>query len=303
MKDLTEQIYDELNAQIIRLIEHSKKVSEENEILNATLASVTSQGFRKDDRITKLERKLQEQDAMLGRRPCQDERCVKMAELKAENAKLHAGAQVVAEPVTPYTFSQNDDNGCFEARDILGTHVADIFYRRDMEAFQRALNAPVASQPASADKLREAIADISNNAITEVWESCGGVGGFYKSFGYQQFAHAVLDLAADAIASTAVQAPVREVPETARQPAPVVNPEVLKEQASVALIQRKKIQDLQKTVIELRAALAATAAPVLSDEQIRKIWNDQTLHNGGIDITPVHYDFARAILAATRSQP
>lgn len=43
---------------------------------------------------------------------------------------------------------------------------------------------------------------------------------------------------------------------------PVVNPEVLKEQASVALIQRRKIQDLQKTVIELRSALAATTPPM-----------------------------------------
>lgn len=50
--------------------------------------------------------------------------------------------------------------------------------------------------------------------------------------------------------------------EAARQPAPAVNPEVLKEQASVALIQRKKIQDLQKTVLDLRAALAATAEPI-----------------------------------------
>ena len=67
--------------------------------------------------------------------------------------------------------------------------------------------------PSDTDKLREAIANISNNQITEVWESCGGVDGFYKSFGYQQFAHAILDLAADTVSSTALQAPVREVPE------------------------------------------------------------------------------------------
>lgn len=107
-------------------------------------------------RIAELETKLQEQDAMLGRRPCQDDRCVKMAELEAQIA--------------------------------------------------------AASAPDDTDKLREAIAGISNNAITDAWESCGGVGGFYKSFGYQQFAHAVLDLAADAVSSMALQAPVREVP-------------------------------------------------------------------------------------------
>ncbi len=79
------------------------------------------------------------------------------------------------------------------------------------------LEAQIAAKPADTDKLREAIAGISNNAITEAWESCGGVDGFYKSFGYQQFAHAVLDLAADTVCSTALQAPVREVPEVIYQ--------------------------------------------------------------------------------------
>lgn len=74
------------------------------------------------------------------------------------------------------------------------------------------LEAQIAAS-ADTDKLREAIANISNNQITEAWESCGGVDGFYKSFGYQQFAHAILDLAADTVSSTALQAPVREVPE------------------------------------------------------------------------------------------
>lgn len=123
MKDLTEQIYDELNAQVIRMLEHARKQA---------------------DRIAELE------------------------------SQLRAALRT---PVNDW---------CPEC------HARE-------------------STPADTDKLREAIAGINNNAITEAWESCGGVDGFYKSFGYQQFAHAVLDLAADTVCSTAGQAPVREV--------------------------------------------------------------------------------------------
>ena len=111
---------------------------------------------------------------------------------------------------------------------------------------------------------------------------------------------------------------LKEGAEAARQPAPAVNPEVLKEQASVALIQRRKIQDLQKTVIDLRAALAATAAPVLSviRQAILDYYDDLTARkHGGVAMDKAFNKIQDALdmcwqdealikrSAATRSQP
>lgn len=69
MKDTVDQIYDELNAQVVRMLEHS-------------LAQAS--------RIAELETKLQEQDAMLGRRPCLNSRCMDMVSAQSRIAELES---------------------------------------------------------------------------------------------------------------------------------------------------------------------------------------------------------------------
>lgn len=342
MKDTVDQIYDELNAQVVRVLEHS---------------------LNQASRIAELETKLQEQDAMLGRRPCLNSRCMDMVSAQSRIAELERQLQAksvtqpydqiadarramaamfeagkpVAKASAPAVEQQREPAGWREAmqefvdrvergeirskythekfKALLATpssqdkaqeelsRVYDMFHigaqareigvlmenirntirladmlsavereffmirgepdedypdeepqdeclvnswgstiEQYVEQFRTALvlkakeacakersswdltcseqameieylkEQQAAPQAADTDKVREAIANISNNQITEAWESCGGVGGFYKSFGYQQFAHAVLDLAADALSSMAAQAPVREVP-------------------------------------------------------------------------------------------
>lgn len=67
MKDTVDQIYDELNAQVVRMLEHS---------------------LNQASRIAELETKLQEQDAMLGRRPCINNRCMDMVSAQSRIADL-----------------------------------------------------------------------------------------------------------------------------------------------------------------------------------------------------------------------
>lgn len=80
----------------------------------------------------------------------------------------------------------------------------------------------------------------------------------------------------------------------ARQPAPAL-PERVRELECV-------IADLTRECKELRAALAATAAPVLSDEQIGEI-ADNFKFKDHWQSNAEAIRFAHAILAATRSQP
>lgn len=69
--------------------------------------------------------------------------------------------------------------------------------------------------------------------------------------------------------------------------------------------------DLLREAIPFEAALAATAAPVLSDEQINDLWNALPgieIHNkasaqGMSTDYALRIAFAKAIIAATRSQP
>ncbi len=113
--------------------------------------------------------------------------------------------------------------------------------------------------------------------------------------------------------------------EAARQPAPVVAVKTWQERqqehfAAEMFSMKDDADFMELEIADLRAALAATAAPVLSDEQYKKLeyiahWMDSSvryIQNAPDDCGPASqfdYDMGEAaheiltILAATRSQP
>lgn len=189
MKDLTEQIYDELNAQVVRMLEHS---------------------LNQASRIAELETKLQEQDAMLGRRPCINNRCMDMVSAQSRIADLERQLAEASAPVEFPADGRNDDPAeaafwSFDARKK-GYGRWKGAPQSERDAFKAEYRAAiVAPQAANTDKVREAI--LALRIVPPRHYDNAQISAFCLG------AKTMCEEAARLTASMAAQAPVREVPE------------------------------------------------------------------------------------------
>lgn len=200
-----------------------------------------------------------------------DAREARIAELEAELAKLRAGVQVVAEPVATVIKKGADRTWMSENLGKLPDGTYSLY---------------TALLPASADKLREAIL-----AIGHVADYCDP----HKQFAYSSGFAAALKAAAELVASTAVQAPVREVPGWKMVPIEPT-PEIVKAMAESQAVDDEgefpSLHDLidfsgeNKTQAAIKAAYRAMiSASPLPTMPVRDSWQPiETAPKDGTDI-------------------
>lgn len=166
--------------------------------------------YEKDLRIGELESKLQEHDAMLGRRPCINNRCMDMVSAKSRIADLERQLAEASAPAVEQigSFKITSEFAGYGVRNKVTGKWGDWLYQEHSKDYAIGTgdwSGPIklytAPQAADTDKVREAI----SKAPTPTYSTI--VDRFEYGFG------AGLKAASDIVATMAAQAPVREVPE------------------------------------------------------------------------------------------